>query len=286
MIIGGDVQGGSTFNTGTLLGINVASFTLGGSILGGEAGNTGLVTLATAGTVTVKGDIRGGIGTDATFEAAIGVLQIQGGAKSITLNGDLVAGTFGTGTKVDTNGAIVVFSGNVGTITVKGSIFGNEGTDALILVRGMAPTTEGSYNAIGKLSVLGNVSYASIAAGHSIDIDANQQVGTAENPDAGIGSVRIGGNWFHSSLSAGINDVGTPGISTTDTRDAGEAGRSALLGPVIIKGFVFDNPSAGGVSGFAAEKIASITAGGVRVFTSGDPARSLDLAGFVDVVEI
>jgi hypothetical protein len=128
------------------------------------------------------------------------------------------------------------------------------------------------------------VSFAYIAAGQGQNNgDFLDRIGVAENPDAGIGSVRVGGDWLHSSLTAGINDANTNGAQSSDTRDMGDAARHAIIGPVAIKGFVLDNPGASGFSGFIAEKIASIAVHGVNVFKTGDAARSLDSHSFVDV---
>jgi hypothetical protein len=89
----------------------------------------------------------------------------------------------------------------------------------------------------------------------------------------------------HSNLTAGVNDANTTGFSSGDTHAAGETGRISVIGAVVIKGYVLDNPGAPGFSGFGADKIASIVAHGVKLFKSGDAARSLDASGFLDVKE-
>ncbi|MGB8166880.1 MAG: hypothetical protein WCF18_05275, partial [Chthoniobacteraceae bacterium] len=166
-------------------------------------------------------------------------------------------------------------------------VIGHENLQAIIMAGGKAPATAGNYNAIGKLTTSGDASLAYIAAGQTKDDSSfANRIGMAENPDAGIGAVSVGGNWFHSNLTAGINDVNSAGVSSGDTRDTGDATRHAVLGPVVIKGLVTDNPMLSGLSGFAAEKIASITAGGVKVFKTGDADKKLEAFSFVNVREI
>jgi hypothetical protein len=175
--------------------------------------------------------------------------------------------------------------GNIGSLAIGGSISGSPSTNAIVIAGGSAPSTPGNFNAIGKINVGGSVSYAYLAAGHQTNFTFADRIGAAENPDAGIGKVTVRGDWFHSNLTAGINDANSTGFSTGDTHSAGDPARQAILGPVVIKGHILDNPALPGFSGFGAEKIASIIAGGVKLFQSGDPGRSLDAAGFVDIAE-
>lgn len=281
--IGGALIGGSFFDAGKIEGGKLGSFTLGGSIVGGSASATGFAVFDSAKSVFIKGSIVGGQHTTATGNSEIGVLEITSDLKALTIGGDLVAGTYGSGMHVPYNGAVLV-EGNLGSATIKGGILGNTDDRAVILAGGVAPATPGNYNAIGKLTVGGDVTYASIAAGHTLKFNA--AIGAAENPDAGIGSVTVGGNWFHSNLSAGINDLDSDGLTKTDTRNQGQADRHAVIGPVVIKGYALDNPNTVDFSGFIAEKIASITVHGVKVFKTGDAGKSLDSLGYVTVAEI
>jgi len=206
--------------------------------------------------------------------------------QSLFIGGDLIGGTYGDGAMLGYNGAVGVGE-NLGSAVIKGSILGHDGYQAIIMAGGLAPATPGDYNAIGKLTVGGDVSFGYIAAGHILDKTTfANRIGVAENSDTGIGRVTVGGNWFHSNLSAGINDLNTSGLTTGDSRDPGNAARHAVLGPVVIKGDILDNPNTTGFSGFLAEKIASITTGGVKLFKTGDPTRSVDPFGFVDIDEI
>jgi hypothetical protein len=287
VVIRGDVIGGSGVQSG---GVNLANsgiVNIGGSVIGGTKDYSGEINAQSVSSLTIKGSVIGGANTAALNNLPVGAVNITGDLKTFSLGGDLVAGSYGSGNKVSYNGALLV-GGNLGSAAIKGSIIGHDGYQAIVMAGGTAPATPGNYNAIGKLTVGGSVSYGYIAAGQTAGLVTPfaDRIGTAENPDAGIGSVRVGGDWFHSNLSAGINDASTNGLQSTDTRDMGDAARQAVIGPVAIKGFVLDNPDALGFSGFVAEKIASLTEHGVKVFKSGDAARSLDSHGYVDVAEI
>ena len=285
--IGGNIFGGNQFATGVVALDGVKSLTIGGSLIGGEeagAGNVGLSSSPGV-TVVIKGGIKGGFETNATLLGRAGSFLAQDDVKSLTIGGDLVAGSYGAGTQLSYNGAVIV-NGTIGTLKISGGIYGNNGTAAMILAKGSVPTKAGNYNAIGKLTVGVGVSYGYIATGHASDTATfADRIGNAENPDAGIGAVTVGGDWYHSTLTAGINDANSTGFSTGDTHSMGDADRQAVLGPVVIKGFITDNPAAAGFSGFGADKIASIIANGVKIFKSGDASRSLDVQNFVDVKE-
>jgi hypothetical protein len=281
-IVASDFSNGDFTHDGYVDGQAIGSFTLGGSIVGGAGENSGVVFFNSAKSVTIKGSIIGGLQTVATKNRAAGALDVGGALGSLTIGGDLVAGTFGTGTQLGYNGAVIV-GGNLGSATIKGSIIGHDGQQAILIAGGTAPVGPvKNYNAIGKLTIGGDVTYAYIAAGQTEDLSSQyaRRIDAAENSDAGVGSVTVGGKWLHSNLSAGINDTNTNGLTAADTRDAGTAAK-AVIGPIVIKGYVLDDPTASGFSGFIGEKIVSLTAGGVKLFKSGDTSRFLDSSQFV-----
>lgn len=285
MNIGGNVIGGGGDTSGVVNAGPLTSFTLGGSLMGGLVQNTGDINLQRAGTVTIKGGIFGGRETNATLNGTIGTLNVAENLRTLVVNGDLVAGTFGAGTQVGYNGAILVGKNLLGA-TIRGSMIGNIENKAILMAGGAAPTVPADYFAIGRLTVLGSVYEGYIASGHTADFSsATADIGNAENPDAGVGPVLVNGDWTHSSLNAGLNDNFSAGIDILDTHSVGDPARTARLAAVIIKGHVLDNPILPGVSGFAATKFASLTVGGVLIFKTGDPNRSLDRYGFVDVFE-
>jgi hypothetical protein len=286
--IAGDLVGGYYSGAGHVFVADgfVERVTIGGSVLGGTQESTGVLLLNDVGSIKIKGSLVGGFGTIGVQNSFSGAVYSAHDLRSLVIGGDLVGGTYGDLTQLSYNGAVLV-NDNLGSLLVKGSILGHNGYQAIVMAGGVATGAPGDYNAIGKVNVLGDVHYGYIAAGQTYNgASFDDRIGAAENPDAGIGRVTVGGDWFHSNLSAGINDNLTTGISSGDSRSQGDAARHAVLGPVVIKGGIFDNPNTTGFSGFAAEKIAKITAAGVKLFQSGDPARSVDPFGFVDIAEI
>jgi hypothetical protein len=288
LTVGGNLQGGTVGVSGRISGNSVESLTLGGSILGGPVGDTATIAFANAKTILIKGSVIGTPKIGGTTNALSATVFVSGEAGSVTVGGDLIGGSNDAGVNISYNGALI-FGGNVKAITIKGSILGTDGLPAAILARGTTPSADGNFNAIGKLTIGGNVSLAYIAAGHGLDSGAvGLRVGTAENSDAGIGSVSVGGSWLHSSLTAGISDTGSTGVDGSDTLAAalGDVARQARIGPIVIKGDVLDNAAFAGTSGFAAEKIAKLTVGGQTVFATGTADKKLNWDQIVFVREV
>ena len=123
----------------------------------------------------------------------------------------------------------------------------------------------GSRGAEWKLSIKGDATHAYIAAGSGMDAPFNSGqplILTTFNADAGIGSVKIGGNFNTSNIFAGVDDGGSPGvnpINSGDTLGVGNAALTAKLGPVVIKGHLLSERDSFYFAGFTADVIASIT---------------------------
>lgn len=178
-------------------------------------------------------------------------------------------------------------------------MLGTDANRALILAKGTTPAKpDVSFNAIGSLTIGGSVEYALIASGHDGEQPAGKtptstaNLGDALNPDAGIGSVTIGHDFYHTSILAGTNDndgqsAGRFNMGVNyDTQSVGAATRIAQLGPVVIKGAILDDYSSTGDSGFEAERIAKITAGGTVLFQHGNALTFFDPNHFVFAQEI
>jgi len=289
--IGGDLRGGVASGTGNIGANRVDSFTLGGSIFGGTVSETGTIGIGAAKTILIKGSIIGAQKLASGANSLTAALSVNSGiagapVASVTINGDLLGGSNASGVNVSYNGALI-FGGNVTTLAIKGDIRGTDGLPAAILARGTTPLAGGNFNAIGRLTVGGDVTLATIAAGQTTDISTlGARIGNAENPDAGIGSVTVGGDWLHSSLTAGINDAGSNGVDLADTRSAGDADRQAVIGAIVIKGDLLDNGAFAGTSGFAAQKIAKLTASGQALFTTGGAAKTLNWDQIVFIREL
>lgn len=279
--VAGSIHGGTAYLTGMFTSNSTKSFTMNGSLYGGTDGNTGVISLGTTGTFALKGGIYGNEATEAATAGTVAMVRLSG-ASTVSILGGIHAGRAAGGTALIYNGALFL-EGNTGTVTIKGGVTGNTELKAYVLAQGVA-VNPGDIMAIKSLSITGDVSHATIATGHTSAVGA--AIGNAENPDAGLGSLTVTGNWLHSSLLVGINDVSENGAGNSDTRSASDASRIAKVGTIKITGRVLDDPSAPGFSGFIAEKIAKITVGGATVFKTGDALRYLDKNGYVIVREL
>src|SRR5262249_1906040 len=153
-----------------------------------------------ASSITVKGSVRGGdVTTLAGFDPT-GSIIVLNSVGSIHIGHDLVAGTTeGSGGQLGENGSIWV-RGNLGSITIGGNVEGHNEFRAMITAAGSTPTKPGNFNAIGKVTIGGSAEFAVIDSGAAEGIQAGGELGPALNPDSGIGSVTIGGDFLHSSI--------------------------------------------------------------------------------------
>lgn len=295
LVIGGSIIGGGKFGSGVVSG-HFQTVTVGGSIIGGSSYATGNLRVSPIGVaqITVKGSVIGGHVTG--FSSApdrfnvTGTVEVTGSA-NLHLGGDLIAGT-ASGGALNFNGAIVA-TGAL-TLAIGGGIEGSNLQRACIVAGApVPPVKEVNYNGIASLTVGGSVDFAVIASGQDYSTaTATANLGNAEVPDAGIGRVTIGGDFQHSSLMAGTNDSDKIGVgrvsngNSYDTQSGGDPLRMAVLGPVTIKGAILDDAGAEGDSGFEAQQITKITAGGLTVFKHGDPLHFFDFSQFVFAAEI
>ena len=281
--IRGSIIGGKFSVSGG--GQDVKSVLIGGSLIALEdSPGSGELRIGDSGTlvknVTVKGGLYGAkIASWALSfpEFAAGAIDIEGSVGVINIGGSIYGGATGDGTPA-VNGGILV-QGNVGAVNIGGRIDGSAGSPVFILAGGKAPAA-GDYSAMGKLAIKGDAKHAYIAAGTGIDFDfGTKQFSFRNNPDAGIGAVKIGGNFVNSNILAGVKDGGFFGVGNTptfDTLDVGDPARSAKLGPVMIKGYLLSDGDNTQMSGFAADSIASIVVNGRQVFKAGDDFRNFD----------
>lgn len=287
--IGGSIFGGSVNEAGNLDANIVKSITVGGDVRGGTAGGTGLISVNSAQAITIKGGLYGGnISTSNTNP--VGSVLVSGSLGSLTIDRDLVAGVYSTGGQNAPNGGIYV-GGNLGSLAIHGNVQGDKFFRAIITVTGATPTKPGNFNAIGKVTIGGSFEFGILDSGGPEGTNANGDLGMALNPDSGIGSVTIGGDFLHSSILAGTNDLDTIGAgratSTTefDTQSIGDVTRHAILGLVSIKGAIQDDFHSTGESGFEAETISKIIVGGHTVYKAGQGFKNLDPTGGVFAVE-
>jgi hypothetical protein len=98
--------------------------------------------------------------------------------------------------------------------------------------------------AITRLTVGGSVLNAEILAGYRRD-------GTPLNPDAGIGSIVVAGDWSASSVAAGVADATSDGFGRNDALIAGDTP------PPLLFARIASITIAGTATGNSAAKITS-----------------------------
>jgi hypothetical protein len=172
--------------------------------------------------------------------------------------------------------ATVLTSGDIGTVTIKGSVFGSalrsDGVIGSIKIAGdlaasdddtsavsargrLAPNSPREPLAIGRLSIGGSVYHAEILAGYN-------QARAAVNGDASIGVVTVGGNWTASSLVAGVT-AGTDGLFGTDDDKTISRDNSivATIASLTIKGTVGGSENANDQNGLIAAHLGAVKVG-------------------------
>lgn len=288
LTLAGNIVGGSAQYTGTVILSKATTATIGGDILGGSSAVSGYVSInAIAGKLTVGGDVHGSdnlSNTGGIFAANAANIEIKGsliggnttmgnvntsGAvvvnaalTSLTVGGDIKAGTHFSTTTDHTLGA--VRAGTIGTMLVKGGLVGADtNSRVLITARGDTSKTTGTNVALTSLTVMGSVSNAMILGGYDTSGTTVNGNGGANGGGAQLGTITINGDFFNGSIATGVsNNTATTGhwADNTNTLLSTNA-LVASIAKIVIKGSCF----AGTQSGIAAEQIKSLSVGGFTV---------------------
>lgn len=225
--------------------------TIGGSLIGGVGSSSGSIWGGDLGTIRIGGDVVGGAASQSGF-------IIGDRITSIALGGSLIAGENLGGKTLD-SGAIRAIK-DIGSILIRGNVFGNSTNFAYITAGGSATPTATKDVAIGSVRVLGRVERAKILAGY--DTKAG-----AKDADAQIGTVFVGGDWIASSMAAGA----VPGANSLygDSDDAKMTGGvkddgsiNSQIKSVTIGGQVLGTVGGSDHFGFVAESIGIVRIGG------------------------
>jgi hypothetical protein len=279
---GGNIEGGGFIGSGA----DLSSVTIGGSVVGTRR-ITGIInSVGDLGPVKIGGDLRGGsISGTANQHDTSGYIHADR-IVSVFIGGSIIAGT-----DTSSNGdlilnATILADDDIGSITVKGSLVGNEGdgaagniTPVIIAARGQETLAPGAKIdvAIKSVSIGGHVSLAKILGG--FDRDDPDTAGS--NGNASIGVVKVGGDWFASSISAGVNagnfGFGNPAGVIDNPPGAATDAIVARIASVVIKGSVSGPPNPFFQTGFVAQQIGSFKAAGFTAPLTAvtDPAISL-----------
>jgi hypothetical protein len=264
--IAGDILGGSLLVSGAVISNgDLASVTIGGSVRGGAGDLSGMIRADRLIALKITGDLIGGSASGADDLMLSGHIAANRIA-SLTIGGSLIAGVDNTTGTFQNNGSIFV-GHDIGSALIKGNIIGNVTNSAVISARGSATPTATSDITIASLTVRGRVEFAQILAG----VDE----GNAKNADAQIGAVRVGGNWFASSIAAGALP-GVNGYGSGDSKLAGagvkdEPTLSSRISSITIGGQVLGTVGGSTHFGFVAENVGAVKVGGTLLpLTAGN----------------
>ncbi len=164
LTVGGDLQGGPSSHSGVVsAGAGITSITIGGSLIGGSnpfaVGNGGADVTATGailtggdlGSLHIGGSITGGTDNNSSHQLAeSGYVSSDGRIGLISVGGSIVTGFAGQ------QNASIRAGEDIGSLTVKGGLIGNNDVPVLITAKGQkAPLT--ADVAIGKIMIGGTV---------------------------------------------------------------------------------------------------------------------------------
>lgn len=241
--ITGSVTGGAGLaSAGIQAGGNLKSLTS-GSWLGGTgersaslATGYGLLHAGTSGAIKINGTFGQAAATPGVNSAFIG---IGSNLASITFAGAV-------------DRAAIHVGDALGTLT-----FGGDATAVHVTARGQLVQGKTADIAIGKIDAKGSVTGSSFLAGYDL-------FGSAVNPDAQIGTVKVAGNWTASDLIAGViagSDAGFGNALDTIAPGFDNAGIVSKIASITIGGAVSGTGAAGDHFGFVAQRIGKVKIG-------------------------
>ncbi len=279
--IGGDLRGGSAEDAGEIFSRGpIGSVTIGGTVMGGNASFTGNIhSTVSIGSVVIGGDLIGGNNPTAASVFLSGAIDAPL-IKSVTITGSVIAGAATSTGALFESGAIVAASG-IGSVNVGGSLIGKATNFVTILASGQDQSGS-AITAIGSVTVGGRVEMAQILGGYEIGATVN-----ATNPDARIGSVKVGGDWITSRLAAGTM-TGTDQAAGTDDDTLSPAGGTPNLhseiASIAVGGQV--RGTFGGTDSyrFMAEKIGLVKVGGATIPIVATDLQPLGITGDFHIV--
>jgi hypothetical protein len=271
--VGGSLIGGSGEGSGIISSVgNIDKVTVQGSVLGGSAISTGGVSGKAVGSVFIGGALSG---TDFSSTSAVdhtAFVRSQGNLGSVTILGSVTPGAESGGGALTFSGAIQAGQ-TLGAVSIGGSINGNATNPVTISGVGLAaPTKKTQDPAIGSVTVGGTANFAMIMAGYD-------PAGNAASGDAQIGAVTVKGDLIASDIIAGVKTttayfgggsdsvIAMPSGATTD-------GIYATIGRVIVGGQI-EGELGNAVATFAieAQEIGAVSEGGAALALKPGPGN-------------
>jgi hypothetical protein len=231
----------------------MGSVTVGGSVIGGAAKDSAeIIADGTMGAIHIGGNFVGGTAQDS------GGIQASGDVTSVKIGGSVYSGTAHYTAEIESGATL-------GPVSVKGDVVGNAANAVLIRGEGVENAAQNTDIAIASLTVGGFAQDTLVLGGYG---GGN----AADNGNAQIGAVKVGGNWTASSITAGIEDTASGGISAgfgngTDKQISATPGGTIVpsIASIDIGGIVIGDAGAGDHFGFDAEKIGSFKYDGITV---------------------
>lgn len=269
--IGGNVIGGVHYRSGFIESDGpISSVTIRGSLIGGHNGATGFIRAGDdLGPVKIGGDLIGGdltegmvFGNESDLVQSGGIYS-EGRIARIAVGGSILGGSDRSTTGGIHLSASIIALHDIGSIEVGGNILGTPEAYVSITARGQEVPGTKQDMAIGKINVRGDVAYMQFLAGFTYALDGIQ---SAVNGDASVGSVKVGGSWIASYLSAGIDSFdGRLGDENDGVIPGGNPNLIARIASITIGGNVLGTDNAISPEdhfGFVAQQIGSFKAGG------------------------
>lgn len=241
VLVRGDVVGGANDSSGVLSATagGFDAVTIGGSLRGSPFGGA-VIASGSLGVVKITGDV---ISSSSNAQATLAGFS----ASSIQIGGDLVESG-------NANHALLKFRQSAGAVTVGGEVRGSAQNSARLL---FASETGFSGAGFTKLTVKGSVTNALIAGGLR-DFDL-----FADNGDAVLGSISVGGDWVASSAVAGVQIGNDKDYATNDdSPGASNAPNLSRIAAITIRGQVIGTPGGTDRYGFTAQSLGPIKIGG------------------------
>ena len=202
------------------------------------------------GKITVKTDIRS---TDIFSNNPTGnltSLTVGGSVTKSTIQSAAGIGTITIGGSFRDFGRIQAFN-RVSAITIGGDLYDTE-----VELFAISTLTKGPDNAIGKLTIGGNLEKTDITIGRN------------NNADSGIGALSVGRAWIASSILAsttkGLDGFAGTGDDQKVSIGIDEPTRFSTIASILIKGQALGTPDGGDHFGIVAEQIGKAQIGAIK----------------------
>jgi hypothetical protein len=167
------------------------------------------------------------------------------------------------------NGSIQ--AGVIGSIRIAGDVQGNAGQNVFIVAEGKTGEKAGSSPAIRSIRVDGDLAFAQILGGFTVDEDGASNIAT-------LGTIEVGGQWHNSSIIAGATT--SSGIWGDGGNYLSAEGIVRSISKIIINGDVSSDET----TGIVAEKVKSLKING-QVIDTSEPYRKLADNFYLEIVE-